>query len=72
MSAQNLHLICLKTEDFHAKFRFNLNDISNLSQTQKKKTFSILIITSFLILSPKYFYHVFLKITFPVSQKVLP
>ena len=30
-----LHLICLKTEGFHAKIRCNLNDISYLSETQK-------------------------------------
>ena len=30
-----LHLICMKTEGFHAKIRCNLNDISYLSETQK-------------------------------------
>ena len=30
-----LHLICMKTEGFHAKIRYNLNDISYLSETQK-------------------------------------
>ena len=40
-----LHLICMKTEGFHAKIRCNLNDISYLSETQKNN-FSILIITT--------------------------
>ena len=31
----NLHLICVKTEGFHAKIRCNLNDISYLSEMQK-------------------------------------
>ena len=30
-----LHLICMKTEGFHAKIRCNLNDILYLSETQK-------------------------------------
>ena len=30
-----LHLICMKTEGFHAKIRCNLNDISYLGETQK-------------------------------------
>ena len=30
-----LHLICMKTEGFHAKIRCNLNDISYISETQK-------------------------------------
>ena len=30
-----LHLICMKTEGFHAKIRCNLNNISYLSETQK-------------------------------------
>ena len=30
-----LHLICMKTEGFHAKIRCNLNDNSYLSETQK-------------------------------------
>ena len=30
-----LHLVCMKTEGFHAKIRCNLNDISYLSETQK-------------------------------------
>ena len=30
-----LHLICMKTEGFHAKIRCNLIDISYLSETQK-------------------------------------
>ena len=30
-----LHLICIKTEGFHAKIRCYLNDISYLSETQK-------------------------------------
>ena len=30
-----LHLICMKTKDFHALIRCNLNDISYLSETQK-------------------------------------
>ena len=29
------HLICMKTEGFHAKIRCNLNNISYLSETQK-------------------------------------
>ena len=33
--SRKLHLICMKTEDFHAKIRCNLNDISYLSETQK-------------------------------------
>ena len=28
-----LHLICIKTESFHAKYRCNSNDISYLSET---------------------------------------
>ena len=31
----NLHLVCMKTKGFHAKIKCNLNDISNLSETQK-------------------------------------
>ena len=30
-----LHLICMKTEGFHAKIRSKVNDISYLSETQK-------------------------------------
>ena len=30
-----LHLICMKTEGFHAKNRCNLNDIIYLSETHK-------------------------------------
>ena len=30
-----LHLICMKTEVFYAKIRYNLNDISYFSETQK-------------------------------------
>ena len=30
-----LHLICMKTEGFHAKIRCNLNDILYISETQK-------------------------------------
>ena len=30
-----LHLICMKTEGFHAKLRCNLKDISYLSEKQK-------------------------------------
>ena len=30
-----LHLICMKTEGFHAKIKCNLNDISYLSKTRK-------------------------------------
>ena len=30
-----LHLICMKTEGFHAKIRCNLKDISYHSETQK-------------------------------------
>ena len=30
-----LHLICIKTEGFHAKIRCNSNDISYLSEMQK-------------------------------------
>ena len=35
-----LHLICMKTEGFHAKIRCNFTDISYLSETQKKLTFN--------------------------------
>ena len=31
-----LHLICMKIAGFHAKIRCNLNEISYLSETQKK------------------------------------
>ena len=37
-----LHLICMKTEGFHAKIRCNLNDISYLSETQKNNLFIIM------------------------------
>ena len=54
------HLICMK----HAKIRCNLNDISYLSETQKKNLSILTITTSFFILSPKYFIIIFfLKIT---------
>ena len=43
-----LHLICMKTEGFHAKIRCYLNDISIL-----------IITTSFFIRSPKYFHIIF-------------
>ena len=51
------------------KIRCNINDISYLSETLKKKL-SILIITAyFVILSPKYFLnYLFLKSTFPVNN----
>ena len=57
-----LHLICMKTECFPDKMRCNLNDISYLSETQKK-TLSILIITTYFVLrTPKSFYYLFVKI----------
>ena len=31
----SLHLICMETKGFHAKIRYNLNDISYLCETQK-------------------------------------
>ena len=31
-----LHLICMKTEGFHAKIRCDVNDISYPNETQKK------------------------------------
>ena len=33
--SEKLHLICMKTEDFHSKIIYNLNDISYLSEKQK-------------------------------------
>ena len=49
-----LHLICMKIKGFYAKIRCYLNDISYLSKTQKNNVI-LIITTSFIILSPKYF-----------------
>ena len=53
-----LHLICMKTEGFHAKIRCNLNDISYLSETQKNNFRLQLLLYSFLFSINHY---VFLK-----------
>ena len=55
-----LHLICMKTEGFHAKISCNLNNISYLSETQKQKISILIITTSFVFLS----YSVFIIIMF--------
>ena len=61
----------LKVKGFHAKIRCNLNDISYLSETQKKKLSILILTTSFVILIAKCFFnYVFLKITFPVINNV--
>ena len=63
--SRKLHLICLKSEGFHAKIRCNLNDISYLSETQKSH-FQFLynvITTSFVILS----FSVFIIIMFSLK-----
>ena len=48
-----LHLICMKTEGFHAKIRCNLNDISYLSETQKNtfQFLSLQLLSLFVLLS---------------------
>ena len=56
-----LHLICMKTEGFHAKIRCNLNDISYLSETQKNNfQFLLLYLLLYSFLFSIYNY-VFLK-----------
>ena len=46
--SEKLHLICMKTEGFHAKIRCNLNDISYLSETL------LIITTSYLFILIQY------------------
>ena len=58
-----LHLICMKTEGFHAKIRCNLNDISYLTETQKNNFQFLqlqLLLYSFLI---SIYNYIFLKKT---------
>ena len=63
-----LHLICMKTEGFHAKIRCNLNDISYLSETQKI-TFNSYNYNFFFIHSYSIFIIMFsLKNTFPANS----
>ena len=56
-----LHLICMKTESFHAKIRCNLNDITSVKR--KKITFNSYNYNFFpYSFSPKYFFnYIFLK-----------
>ena len=57
-----LHLICMKTEGFHAKIRCNLNDISYLSEMQKK-------LNSYNYnFFPYSFSYIFFNITLPVNN----
>ena len=64
-----LHLICIKTEGFHAKIRCNLNDISYLSET-KKNNFQFLLLQLLSLFFPRsiFFYYIFLEITLPVNN----
>ena len=66
--SKKLHLICMKTEGFHAKIRCNLNDISYLSETQKNnfQFLKLQLLSLFFLLS--IFYYIFLKITLPVNN----
>ena len=65
--SRKLHLICMKTEGFHAKIICNLNDISYLSETQKNnfQFLQLQLLSLFFLLG--IFYYIFLKITLPVN-----